>query len=98
MWSKSCGGVASYRIFIKPSAAKELEAVGTRRDRTRLVAKINSLAIDPRPPGCQKLTGSEKYRVRQGAYRVVYSIEDDRLVVTVVRVAHRRDVYRGSAG
>jgi mRNA interferase RelE/StbE len=90
--------VASYRIFIKPSAAKELEAVGTRRDRTRLVAKINSLAIDPRPPGCQKLTGSEKYRVRQGAYRVVYSIEDDRLVVTVVRVAHRRDVYRGSAG
>ena len=90
--------MASYRIFIKPSAAKELEAVGTRRDRTRLVAKINSLAIDPRPPGCQKLTGSEKYRVRQGAYRVVYSIEDDRLVVTVVRVAHRRDVYRGSAG
>jgi len=90
--------VASYRIFIKPSAAKELEAIGTRRDRTRLVAKINSLAIDPRPPGCQKLTGSEKYRVRQGAYRVVYSIEDDRLVVTVVRVAHRRDVYRGSAG
>ena len=90
--------MASYRIFIKPSAAKELEAIGTRRDRTRLVAKINSLAIDPRPPGCQKLTGSEKYRVRQGAYRVVYSIEDDRLVVTVVRVAHRRDVYRGSAG
>ena len=90
--------MASYRIFIKPSAAIELEAVGTRRDRTRLVAKINSLAIDPRPPGCQKLTGSEKYRVRQGAYRVVYSIEDDRLVVTVVRVAHRRDVYRGSAG
>ena len=90
--------MASYRIFIKPSAAKELEAVGTKRDRTRLVAKIHSLAIDPRPPGCQKLTGSEKYRVRQGAYRVVYSIEDDRSVVTVVRVAHRRDVYRGSAG
>jgi mRNA interferase RelE/StbE len=90
--------VASYRIFIKPSAAKELEAVGTKRDRTRLVTKIRSLAIDPRPPGLQKLTGSEKYRVRQGSYRVVYSIEDDRLVVTVVRVAHRRDVYRGSAG
>ncbi|MEE8446040.1 MAG: type II toxin-antitoxin system RelE/ParE family toxin [Gemmatimonadota bacterium] len=87
--------MASYRVFIKPSAAKELEAVGTKKDRTRLVARIRSLAADPRPPGCQKLSGSEKYRVRQGAYRVVYWIEDDKLVVTVVRVAHRRETYRG---
>ena len=87
--------MASYRVFIKPSAAKELEAVGTKKDRMRLVARIRSLAADPRPTGCQKLSGSEKYRVRQGAYRVVFSIEDDRLVVTVVRVAHRRKVYRG---
>jgi mRNA interferase RelE/StbE len=90
--------VASYRVFIKPSAAKELEAVGTKKERTRLVARIRSLAVDPRPPGCQKLSGSEKYRVRQGAYRVVYLIEDDKLVVTVVRVAHRREVYRERAG
>ncbi len=90
--------MASYRVFIKPSAAKELEAVGTKKERTRLVARIRSLAVDPRPPGCQKLSGSEKYRVRQGAYRVVYLIEDDKLVVTVVRVAHRREVYRERAG
>ncbi len=87
--------MASYRVLIKPSAAKELEAVGTKKDCMRLVARIRSLAADPRPPGCQKLSGSEKYRVRQGACRVLYSIEDDRLVVTVVRVAHRGEVYRG---
>lgn len=97
MSSKSCGSVASYRLFIKPSAAKELEAVGTKKDRVRLVARIRSLAADPRPPGCQKLSGSEKYRVRQGVYRVVYFVEDDKLVITVVRVAHRRDVYHGGA-
>jgi mRNA interferase RelE/StbE len=86
--------VASYKLVIKRSAAKELEAVGSKRDRRRIILKIRSLAVDPRPPGCQKLSGFEKYRVRQGAYRIVYSIEDDRLVVTVVRVAHRREVYR----
>lgn len=90
--------MASYRVFIKPSAAKELETVGTKKDRMRLVARIRSLASYPRPPGCQKLSGSQKYRVRQGAYRVVYLIEDDTLVVTVVRVAHRREVYRGRDG
>ena len=86
--------MASYKVFIKRSAVKELESVGSKRDRRRLVAKIRSLAVDPRPPGCQKLSGAEKYRVRQGNYRIVYSVEDDRLVVMVVRVAHRRDVYR----
>ena len=87
--------MASYRLFIKRSAARELESVGSKKDRRRLVARIRSLADDPRPPGCQKLSGAEKYRVRQGRYRIVYSIEDDRLVVIVVRVAHRRQVYRG---
>ena len=84
----------NYKVLIKRSAAKELQAVGSRKDRRRLVQKIRSLAVDPRPPGCQKLSGSEKYRVRQGVYRIVYSIEDFRLVVTVIRVAHRREVYR----
>jgi mRNA interferase RelE/StbE len=87
--------VASYKVFIKRSAAKELAAIGSRKDRRRLVETIRSLADDPRPPGCQKLSGSEKYRVRRGNYRIVYSIQDDRLIVMVVRVAHRRDVYRG---
>ena len=86
--------MARYRVFIKPSAAKELEAVGTRKDRRRIVQRIHSLAADPRPPGCQKLSGAEKYRIRCGAYRVVYSIQDVELAVHVVKVGHRRDVYR----
>ena len=90
--------MASYSVFIKLSAAKELETVGTKKDRMRLAARIRSSARDPRPPGCQKLAGSEKYRVRQGAYRVVYLIEDDNFVVIVVRVAHRREVCRERAG
>jgi mRNA interferase RelE/StbE len=60
------------------------------------MARIRSLADDPRPAGCEKLSGSERYRVRQGVYRIVYEIEDHRLVVLVVKVGHRRDVYRHS--
>jgi mRNA interferase RelE/StbE len=86
--------VARYSVFIKPSARKELEAVGMRRDRQRIVERILSLADDPRPPGVQKLCGADKYRIRCGDYRVVYSIVDDALTVCVVRVGHRGDVYR----
>lgn len=86
--------MASYRLFIKPSAVKEIEAIPTRRDRRRVVGRIESLAEDPRPPGCQKLSGADKYRVRQGRYRILYTIRDRRLIVTVVRVAHRKDAYR----
>jgi mRNA interferase RelE/StbE len=86
--------VASYKLLIKRSAVREIEAIPTKRDRQRVVARIRALASDPRPPGCQKLSGAEKYRVRQGRYRILYSIEDDRLIVIVVRVAHRKDVYR----
>jgi mRNA interferase RelE/StbE len=87
--------VASYRVLIKPSAAKEIEAVDQKRDRKRIVARILALAGEPRPAGCEKLAGeSDRYRVPVGRVRVVYSIADDELVVLVVRVAHRRDVYR----
>ncbi len=86
--------MGSYSVFIKRSAAKELEEIGSRRDRRRIVARIRALAEDPRPPGCRKLSGAEKYRLRQGVYRIVYSIEDDRLIVHVVRIAHRKHVYR----
>jgi mRNA interferase RelE/StbE len=85
--------VAAYSVQIKKSAAKELEAV-PKKDREKLVAKIRSLAIDPRPVGSQKLAGDEKYRIRQGVYRVLYEVDDTIVVVTVVRVAHRRQVYR----
>ena len=85
--------MASYSVQIKRSAAKELEAVPLK-DRRRLVRRIRDLATDPRPPGCEKLAGGEKYRVRQGDYRVLYTVEDREASVVIVKVAHRRDVYR----
>ena len=86
--------MARYSLFIKPSAVKEIEAIDDIRDRRRIVPRINALADDPRPPGCEKLSAQDRYRVRQGAYRIVYSIEDERLVISVVKVGHRKDVYR----
>ncbi|NLT35275.1 MAG: type II toxin-antitoxin system RelE/ParE family toxin [Gaiellales bacterium] len=83
-----------YRVFIKPSAVREIEAVAEKKLRRLIVARIEALSEDPRPPGCEKLTGREQYRVRQGVYRIVYGIEDDRLVVYVVKVGHRSSVYR----
>ncbi len=85
--------MASYKIFIKPSAAKELEAV-PRKDRLRIVEKIRGLSSNPRPPCYEKLSGEEKYRIRQGDYRVLYSIQEDEIVITIVKVGHRREVYR----
>jgi len=87
--------VARYRVLIKPSAAKEIEAVDQKKDRQRIVAGIRSLADVPRPPGCEKLAGDDdRYRMRAGRYRVIYSVGDAQLVVFVVRVGHRKDVYR----
>ncbi len=85
--------MASYRIEIKRSAVKELEAVPAK-DRRRITTKIQALAGNPRPAGCEKLSGHDKYRIRQGNYRILYTIEDDVLVVTVIRIGDRRDVYR----
>ncbi len=82
-----------YKIQIKPSAVKELEAL-PNKDLSRVVRRIQGLADNPRPPGCEKLSGEEKYRVRQGSYRVVYAISDDERTVVVVKVGHRREVYR----
>jgi mRNA interferase RelE/StbE len=86
--------VARYEVLIKPSARKELEAVDLKKDRQRIVAAILSLADDPRPSGCRKPSGRDKYRIRCGDYRVVYSVQDVILVVTIVKLGHRRDVYR----
>jgi mRNA interferase RelE/StbE len=83
-----------YRLEVKRSAAKEIRAINRKQDRERVVERIAALAEDPRPPGCTKLSGREAYRVRQGEYRIVYTVEDDALVVEVVKVGHRRDVYR----
>jgi mRNA interferase RelE/StbE len=87
--------VESYSVFIKTSAAKELEAVEPRAVRARIVSRIQALSRNPRPRGSQKLAGDqERYRVRQGAYRIVYSVDDERRFVEVVKIGHRRDVYR----
>lgn len=87
--------MAGYSLRIKPSAAKEVEAIEPRKLRRQVVEHIRRLATDPRLGGCEKLAGgSDRYRLRQGAYRIVYSIEDDEHVVVVFKVGHRSEVYR----
>ena len=85
--------MASYSLLIKPSAAKELETV-PKKDRLRIVLKIQSLARDPRPEGSEKLTGREQYRLRQGRFRVLYSISEAERIVLIVKIAHRKEAYR----
>jgi len=85
--------VASYNVFIKPSAAKELERIPLK-DRRRVARRIAALAGDPRPPGCEKLTGENAFRIRQGNYRIVYTVEDEVLTIVVIKVGDRKDVYR----
>jgi mRNA interferase RelE/StbE len=85
--------VGSYKVLIKASAVKELEALPKTR-RPRVASRIQRLVDDPRPPGCEKLSREEKYRVRQGTYRVVYEISDAERTVLIVKIAHRKDVYR----
>jgi mRNA interferase RelE/StbE len=86
--------VERYSVFIKPSAIREIEAIDKKRDRQRIVRRIRQLATDPRPSGCEYLSRQNKYRIRQGVYRIVYSIEDRKLVVHVVAVGHRKDVNK----
>ncbi len=85
--------MADYRVVIVRAAEKELSSLSPR-DHRRAVSRILALAADPRPYGSEKLSGAEKYRIRQGHYRVVYGIDDVRSVVTVIKIGHRRDVYR----
>jgi len=82
----------SFRIVIKKSAAKEIERI-EKKDRIRIIEKIRSLASDPRPFGSKKLSGQEKYRIRQGNYRILYQVIADELIINVVKVGHRRDIY-----
>jgi mRNA interferase RelE/StbE len=85
--------VASYSVLVTRSAEKEIASLPVEVRRL-VVLRIQALATDPRPHGSEKLSGEEKYRIRQGRYRVVYTIDDEIVTVTVVRVAHRSDVYR----
>ena len=87
--------MASYSIRIKASAAKEIETIEPKKVRRQVVERIRALSETPRPRGCEKLSGqSNRYRIRQGTYRIVYSVEDNELVVFVVKVGHRREIYR----
>ena len=85
--------MAAYKLFFKKSVQKDLDRI-PKKDLKRILSRIESLSVDPRPKGCEKLTGQERYRLRQGRYRIVYSIQDDELTVWVVKVGHRKDVYR----
>jgi mRNA interferase RelE/StbE len=85
--------VASYRLLITASAAGELEGI-PQKDRKRIARKVELLAAVPRPLGAERLSGLEKYRLRQGDYRILYSVDDADLKVVAVKIGHRRDVYR----
>ncbi|HKZ72788.1 MAG TPA: type II toxin-antitoxin system RelE/ParE family toxin [Steroidobacteraceae bacterium] len=87
--------MGAYRLLIKASAAKELSRLGSKADRRRIVQRISTLADDLRPHGAEKLAGyDDRYRIRQGSYRVVYLIDDKRKEVTVFKVGDRKDVYK----
>lgn len=84
--------MARYEIVFKRSVYKDLKPI-PKADVKRILERIDSLADDPRGPGCEKLSGQDRYRARQGVYRIVYEIEDERLIVIVVKVGHRGQVY-----
>ena len=84
--------MARYKIEIKKSAVKELESIPSN-DLKRILSKIKSLAENPRPIGSLKLSGDDRYRIRQGNYRILYTIQDDILTIYIVKVGHRKDVY-----
>ena len=87
-------GREPYRVELRLSAVRDLTAL-QRRDRVRVARKIDALATDPRPPGVEKLKGAQNlWRVRTGDYRIIYAVQDDALVVLVIRIGHRRDGYR----
>jgi mRNA interferase RelE/StbE len=88
--------MASYELAFKRSVAKDLRAL-PKQDVKRVLQRIRSLCDQPRPPGCERLSGQERFRIRQGVYRIVYEIHDHVLTVIVVKIGHRRDVYRRSS-
>ena len=85
--------MAAYKIQFKVSIRKDLDFI-PKHDLQRILERIGSLADNPRPAGCEKLSGQERYRVRQGNYRIIYSVHDFELTVLVVKVGHRGQVYR----
>ena len=85
--------MAAYKILFKKSVQKDFNSI-PKKDLNKIIDRIKLLGENPRPPGCEKLTGQQRYRLRQGRYRILYSIQDDELTVWVVKVGHRKDIYR----
>ena len=85
--------MAAYKVYFRESVEKDFSSI-RKKDLAKILIRIKALANDPRPSGCEKLTGQERYRVRQGRYRIVYSVQDEALTVWIVKVGHRKDVYR----
>jgi mRNA interferase RelE/StbE len=85
--------MAAFELRIKASAEKELKRLRPPQ-LGQVVARIQALADDPRPPGCERLQGSTRFRVRQGSYRIVYEVDDSSRTVTIYKIGHRREVYR----
>jgi mRNA interferase RelE/StbE len=85
--------MAAYKFYFKKSVEKDLNGI-PKKDLKKILDRIELLAENPRAPGCEKLAGQQRYRLRQGRYRILYSIQDDELTVWVVRVGHRKDIYR----
>jgi len=85
--------MAEYKIFFKESVEKDFRII-PKKDLQKILFRIETLAKDPKPPGHEKLTGQDKYRIRQGHYRIIYSVHDNELIIWVVKVGHRKDVYR----
>ncbi|MEP6601179.1 MAG: type II toxin-antitoxin system RelE/ParE family toxin [Nitrospirota bacterium] len=84
---------ASYRVVINKSAERELRAL-PKEDLRRIADRIGSLAQNCRPHGNEKLSGEKRYRIRQGDFRIVYAIDDEARIVEIVKIGHRREVYR----
>ena len=85
--------MAGYEIFFKKSVEKDFMAI-PKNELKKIIKRIGELTENPRPQNCEKLTGQDRYRLRQGNYRIVYSIQDNELTIWVVKVGHRKDIYR----
>ncbi|BBI49577.1 type II toxin-antitoxin system RelE/ParE family toxin [Halomonas profundus] len=87
--------MANYKLVFKKSVSKDFRPI-PNKDVTRILQRIEELQEDPRPIGSEKLSGQERYRIRQGVYRIIYEVVDELLIVTVVKVGHRKHVYKRS--
>lgn len=86
--------MASYELVFRKSVRKDFRSI-PKKDVNRILRRIEALRDDPRPHDSVKLSGQQRYRIRQGPYRILYEIVDERLVITVIKIAHRKNIYKG---